>query len=237
MKIALASAPVQNGDVAHNLTQMAKYISQAREQGAELVCFGEAYLQGFHSLTWDFEADQNMALSYRAALFHIIAGWTMDSGMDVLFGFMERDGDQIYSSCALVSGGVLLQLYRRVSPGWKDCEKADGHYREGTEAATFTYRGKRCQIALCGDLWDETAPQFQQGADLIFWPVYLDYSKEAWENTARQEYAQKAASFCDQVLMVNSIDGTANGGACAFCNGTVQAELPMGTEGLLLVEV
>ena len=151
MKIALASASVQNGDVAHNLTQMAKYISQAREQGAELVCFGEAYLQGFHSLTWDFEADQNMALSYRAALFHIIAGWTMDSGMDVLFGFMERDGDQIYSSCALVSGGVLLQLYRRVSPGWKDCEKADGHYREGTEAATFTYRGKRCQIALCGD--------------------------------------------------------------------------------------
>lgn len=237
MKIALVSAPAHNGDVAFNLTQMAKFISQARDQGAELVCFGEAFLQGFHSLTWDFAADQNMALSCRSALFQIIAGWTMDSGVDVLFGFLERDGETVYSSCALVSGGVLLQRYRRISPGWKESGKTDDHYQEGTEAGTFSYRGKRCRIALSGDLWDETAAQFRQEADLLLWPVHLDYAKEAWEQEARQAYAQKAAEYCDHALMVNSVDDAANGGACWFQNGTCKAELPMGTEGLLLVEV
>jgi len=118
MKIALASAPIRNGDVAFNLTQMAKYISLAREQGAELVCFGEAYLQGFDALTWNFEEDRSTAISCSSGLFQIIAGWTRDSGIDVLFGFLEREGDAIYSACALVSGGELVLKYRRISKGW-----------------------------------------------------------------------------------------------------------------------
>ena len=237
MKIALASAPVRSGDVAYNLTQMAKYISLAKEQGAELVCFGEAYLQGFDALTWNFEEDRSMAVSCNSGLFQIIAGWTRDSAIDVLFGFLEREGDTIYSSCALVSGGALVMKYRRVSQGWKEYWKTDAHYREGECVGPFLYHGKVCMVALCGDLWDESAPRFRQSADLLIWPVYINYTKEEWENSAQMEYAQKAAEFCGDVLLINPVDKAAHGGSCWFQNGTVKAALPMNEEGLLVVEV
>ena len=237
MKIALASVPVRSGDVAYNLTQMAKYISLAKEQGAELVCFGEAYLQGFDALTWNFEEVRSMAVSCNSGLFQIIAGWTRDSAIDVLFGFLEREGDTIYSSCALVSGGALVMKYRRVSQGWKEYWKTDAHYREGECVGPFLYHGKVCMAALCGDLWDETAPLFKQDVDLLFWPVYINFSIEAWNSGTQREYADKAAEFCENVLLINPVDKDAYGGSCWFRNGAVKAELPMGEEGLLVVEV
>ena len=237
MKIALASTPVRNGDVASNLTQMAKYISLAKEQGAELVCFGEAYLQGFDSLTWDFEEDKGTAVSCNSGLFQIIIGWTRDGGIDLMFGFLERDGEEIYSSCALVSQGALVRKYRRVSKGWKEYSRTDGHYREGSEVELFEYKGRRCLMALCGDLWDDTAPRFKQDAELLFWPVYIDFSQEEWEGHARKEYVEKAAEFGGDVLMINPLDSNALGGSCWFRDGEVKANLPLGEEGLLLVEV
>lgn len=237
MKLALASAEVRHGDVAFNLSQMAKYISEARDAGADLVCFGEAYLQGFDTLCWQYEADKAMAVSCSSPLFRIIAGWTRDSGVDVLFGFLERDGDAIYSSCALVSNGELVQKYRRMSRGWKEYTRTDEHYREGTDAEAFVYRGKRCVIALCGDLWDDTAPVFRQGQDLTLWPVYVDFSEEEWEQGTRQEYAEKAAEFGGDVLMINPLSREAKAGSCWFRNGAVLAEQPAGQEGLLVVEL
>jgi len=237
MKIALASAPVRNGDVAYNLSQMARYISMARDQGADLVCFGEAYLQGFDALEWNYEMDRSTAVSCGSPLFQILAGWTKDSGVDLLVGFLERDSERIYSACGLISSGSLIQKYRRVSRGWKDGEKSDCHYREGTEVPVFSYRGKRCMTALCGDLWDDTAPMFRQEADLLLWPVWIGYTKEEWENGVQAEYAQKAAEFCNQTLLINPLGGTAHGGSCVFSGGAVAAALPMDEEGLLVVEL
>ena len=237
MKIALASAPVRDRDVAHNLTQMAKYLSMAKAQGADLVCFSEAYLQGFASLDWDFETDKSTAVSCNSGLFQIVSGWTRDGSIDLMFGFLERDGEAIYSSYALFSKGELTQKFRRVSKGWKEYWKTDSHYREGTEVKPFDYRGKRCLMALCGDLWDETAPLFKQDVDLLFWPVYINFSIEAWNSGTQREYADKAAEFCENVLLINPVDKDAYGGSCWFRNGAVKAELPMGEEGLLVVEV
>jgi len=236
MKIALASAPVRNGDTAHNLTQMAQYIWKAKEQGAELVCFGEAYLQGFDALTWEFEEDRTTAASVHSPVFQIIAGWTKDTGVDVMFGFLERDGDTIYSSCALVAGGELIHRYRRISRGWKEFTKTDGHYREGTEVSVFEYRGRTCLIALCGDLWDCTE-RFKQGQEILFWPVYIEYTKKEWENGEQQAYAQKAAEVGGQVLMINPVDADAHGGSCRFEHGTVKDALPMDTTDILILEL
>jgi len=233
MRIALATAPVRHGDVAHNLSQMAKYISMAKEQGADLVCFGEAYLQGFDALNWNYEEDRTMAVSCTSPLFQIIAGWTKDSGVDLLFGFLERDGQELYSSCALMGQGKLLFKYRRVSQGWKSAT-ADHHYRQGMEIPVFSYKGKTCAVALCGDLW-EHPEQFHLGEDLLFWPVYVDYSEEQWQ-TAQTEYAEQAQKVCSDVLMINALDRNARGGSCHFCNGEVTAMQPLGEEGLLIVE-
>ena len=66
MRIALASARVRNNDMAFNLSQMRKYMAQAREQNADLVCFGEAFLQGFDALFCGFVPLCRCGVVYKA---------------------------------------------------------------------------------------------------------------------------------------------------------------------------
>ena len=154
MKIALASAKFKNNDVPFNLRQIEDCMLQAKEAGAELVCFGEAFLQGFDALTWYWERDRDVAVTTDSEVFRALERLTADTGIDLLVGFLEREEEEIYSSCALLSEGRAVHNYRRISRGWKDFRKTDGHYREGREVTPFRWRGRTCLIALCGDLWD-----------------------------------------------------------------------------------
>ena len=235
MKIALASARFINRDLDYNVAQMERFMRQARSEGAELVCFGEAFLQGFDAYQWEYSAERKLAVSMNDALFHHLCQLTLDIGIDLLFGFLEAEGDRLYSSCALLSKGEVLHCYRRISHGWKEYAKTDEHYCEGSAVTPFPYRGHTCAIALCGDLWD--APErFVLGQDVLFWPVYIDYTPEEWQNGEREEYARQAALVCSRTLLINSID-SACGGCSFFRNGQVTAELPMGSEDLLVVDL
>jgi len=239
MKIALASARFVNGDISFNLRQIERYMVQAKELGAELVCFGEAFLQGFDALCWDWERDREAAVSTDSALFQTLLRLTEKTGIDLLLGFLERDGETLYSSCALLGGGKLLHRYRRVSRGWKDFRKTDGHYREGDDVTPFSYRGKTCLMALCGDLWD-FPERFRQGQDVLFWPVYVNFSLEECREAFRTDYARQARSVCTRTLLIGSVtappDPEAFGGCCNY--GTDSgAFLEPGQEGLLVADV
>lgn len=237
MRVALASARIVDGDTGHNLAQMERYVKEAKAKGAELVCFGEAFLQGFNALSWQYEEDRKTALSVDSPEFARIKALTEESGIDVLFGYNELDAGCIYSSCALISGGHILHNYRRISKGWKEYWKTDEHYREGTGAAVFDYKGRRCAIALCGDLWDYPE-RFAMGEEVLFWPVYVSISREEWENGERSDYAHQAGLGCAHTLYVNSLcEDDAIGGAISFLNGEIGAELPIFCEGLLCVEI
>lgn len=239
MKIALASAKFKNGDVPFNLFQMEKYMGDAKAAGAQLVCFGESFLQGFDCLTWDYERDRAMALTISSPEIACLCSQTEKIDIDVLFGFIEREGESLYSSCALLGRGRCLQLYRRISTGWKEIRHTDDHYREGTEVEPFCYRGRSCLIALCGDLW-VYPERFAGKAELLFWPVYVDFTAEQWEHDELPAYTHQAGEACPDTLLINSLtDGEAPafGGCCHFSGGTVAAALPMGREGLLVIEI
>ena len=237
MKIALASAKIVDNDISFNLSQIKNYMKDAKLMGAELVCFGEAFLQGFNALSWQYEEDKNIALSTSSDEFSQIKALTQQIGIDVLFGYNELDGDAIYSSCALISNGEVCHNYRRISRGWKEFSKTDGHYKEGASVDIFEYKGKKCVIALCGDLWDHPE-RFALGEDLLLWPVYVSWTKEEWENGGKLEYAEQANLCCKNTLYVNSLcDNDAFGGAAHFLDGNVERELPIMHEGLLQVEI
>ena len=237
MRIALASARMVNRDIRYNLSQMERWMADAQKEGAELVCFGETFLQGFDAFSWCFENDQTMAISTDSDMFVEICRMSMKHEIDVLFGYVELDGDSLYSSCALISGGKLHHNYRRISRGWKEYTKTDGHYREGDTVEVFHYKGKKCVIALCGDLWDY--PEcFDLGEDLLFWPVYVSWTVEEWENSGKAEYAKQAIKCCPNTLYINSIcENDALGGAAFFKKGTVRKDLPMNNEGMLFIEI
>ena len=237
MKIALASVRIVDRDINYNLSQIERYMKEAKEMGADLVCFGEAFLQGFSALSWQYEKDKKIALTIFSPEFERIKALTNEIRIDVLFGYNELDDDTIYSSCALIADGTIIHNYRRISRGWKEYSKTDEHYKEGSTVEVFEYKGKKCVIGLCGDLWDYPE-RFALGEDLLLWPVYVCWTKEEWENGGKIEYAEQAKLCCENTLYINSIcDGDAFGGAAHFLDGKVQKELPIFKEGILVVQI
>lgn len=237
MRIALAAARHINRDISYNLAKMERFMREAAERSVDFVCFGEAFLQGFDCLDWDYETDCDMAITTQSGVFSYICTLSKEIGIDVLFGFIEREGETLYSSAALIAGGQLHQLYRRISRGWKVYWRTDEHYREGEDVCVFDYRDKRFTIALCGDLWD-CSERFALGEDVLLWPVHISYMQEEWNAGEGMEYAKQAQLACKTTLMINNIaDGDAHGGAFLFEAGEIKKAFEMDREGLLVVEL
>ena len=95
MKIALASVRIVDGDINYNLLQMECYMKVAKANGASLVCFGEAFLQGFNALSWQYEKDKDIAISTSSSIFSQIKEWTKQLCIDVLFGYNELVDDMM----------------------------------------------------------------------------------------------------------------------------------------------
>ena len=235
MRIGLAAYEFRNNDIFFNLRQIEKALQEVRGH-ADLLCFGEAFLQGFDALSWEYEKDKLIAVSRDSEIMNTLCRMTQEYGTDLLTGYIEKDAEALYSSCAVISEGKIVHHYRRISKGWKEFTRTDSHYREGTVAEAFEYKGRMIQIALCGDLWD-FPERFATDKPLI-WPVYVNYSPDEWQTEA-QEYACQAGRVSPLTLMVNSISGNpdAFGGAFVFENGKVCRMLSPGQEGILLTDI
>lgn len=244
MKCALAAVGFLNGDIDYNKAVLAGTLEKCAGR-ADIVLFGEAFLQGFDSLDFTAAHDTAVAVSREARLIHELCRMAKEYAVAVSFGFLEQDCGTFFSSQMTIDQtGRILDLYRRVSPGWKK-PSAGKEYREGSGFHTFDFLGKRVAVGLCGDLWYEEniARLNDLKPDLVWWPVYTDYSASEWNQTAKHEYAKQAGTLNAPVLYVNSVcldrpavREAARGGAALLENGSIKAELPAGREGLLIVE-
>lgn len=245
MKIALASAPVMNKKTDFNLQKMIDYMKVC-SQKAELILFGETALQGFDSLCWDYEQDKSTAVSLTDKPIQRACGAARENKIALSFGFIERGDDALYSSQIFIGkNGEIVNVFRRVSIGWKEYTKTDAHYCEGESFEKFRYGNKQFAIGLCGDLWTEGKPDEMKGlnADVVLWPVWCDYDPEEWNKTIKYEYADQAALCGKEVLLVNpycadpELKEYAAGGCVHFQNGKIQDEHPSGKPGVLIVDV
>lgn len=235
MKIGLADYEFVNGDIEHNISQIEKGLKAAQGR-ADLLCFGETFLQGFDSLNWQYENDRYIAVAAGSETMRRLGRLAGQHHTDLLVGYIESYEDAIYSSCAVFEAGELTYNYRRISKGWKEYSITDGHYREGTETDGFTYRGRRVKLALCGDLWD--FPERFRTDGLLIWPVYVNFTREEWAGY-EPEYAGQAALAASKTLMVNSISRSPDscGGAFCFTDGRTESKLELYKEDILIVEV
>ncbi len=245
MKCALAAVGFINGDVAHNKAVLADTLRQCAGK-ADVVLFGEAFLQGFYGINFVVEHDRTTAISREDKVIQEIGALAKEYVLAVSFGFIEKDCDTFFSSQMTIDQtGQIIDVYRRVSPGWKE-PFAGKEYGEGEAFHTFTSLGKKVAIGLCGDLWyEENITRLNAlQPDVIWWPVYTDYNDLAWNSTTKLEYAEQAGKINAPVLYVNSVcidkaaeDEIAKGGAALFAHGSIQEELPAGKAGTLIVEI
>ena len=233
MRIGLASYKVENKNTEFNISQIERAMIKATGK-ADLLCFGEAVLQGFDSLCWNYEDDKEMAITTDSETMNRLKKLTEHYGIGIAFGYIEKDGETLYSSYAVIDAGNIVHNYRRISRGWKEFTRTDDHYREGDDTADFSFRGKKMMVGLCGDLWDY--PERFKTDNLLIWPVYVNFELEEWKQRI-PKYAEQAAGIADEVLMINPIDNCpiSHGGAFHFHKGKLIERIPFDTEDTLIV--
>ena len=244
MKCALAAVGFINENITYNKNvitdTMIKYAGKA-----DIILFGEAFLQGFYGAKFDPEQDETIAIAKDDSVIKEICSVAKQHSIAVSFGFIEKEEDIFYSSQITIDAeGKVLDLYRRVSPGWKE-NFAGERYCEGKEFHTFDFMGKKTTVGLCGDLWfDENMEAINAlEPEMVFWPVYTDFNYVEWNTAVKLEYAEQAGKLPCKVLYVNSVcldkeeEEIARGGAVLFENGCIVKEVPSGEENVLIVEV
>lgn len=72
---------------------------------------------------------------------------------------------------------------------------------------------------------------------------WKDYRADEWNSTIKHEYAEQAEKCGRRVLLINPYCADENaadaaaGGAVDFRDGKIQAELPAGNSGMLMINV
>lgn len=243
MKIALAALGFIDNDIDYNK----KVIINALEKfsNVDIIVFGESFLQGFDSLKFNYNEDIKIAVSINSNTIDEIKDACKLYNIAVSFGFFENFENNIYSSQITIdSKGNIINIYRRVSIGWKETYATE-EYKEGKSFNVFNFMNKRITIGLCGDLWyDENIDSINEfNPDIVLWPVYTDYNYNEWNTIIKYEYLEQANRINAKVLLVNSycknkndID-IARGGALYISNKKVVDEVLSGKEDILIVEV
>lgn len=244
MKIALEAIGFITNDIQYNKNKIINAI-QDNKGKADLIVFGETFLQGFECLSWKFDEDKEIALQQSNDIIIKIQRMAKENHVAVSFGYIEKCDGKLYSSQITIDNdGKVISNFRRVSAGWKE-EIADCNYCEGKEFSKFSLFGKSFAVGLCGDLWypENCVSIAKLNADIILWPVYTDFNYKEWNTTIKYEYAEQADKIGGIVLYVNSCcldeeaGEIARGGAVLFQNGKIMAETSAGEESVLYVEI
>lgn len=240
MKIGLVSSKNRDNDIEFNVNEIKRYVRENRD--VDLLCFGESFLQGFEDLCWTYEKDYKRAFSKDDEVIKELRKLARDYKTALSFGFIEKYEKNIYSSNMVIdSNGDIIDIFKRVSKGWKEAIATE-EYKEGTGFHSFILNSKLFVTAICGDLWhDDLLEKIDEiSADIMLWPLYIDYSIEQWNSEALYEYQERVKGIKCPVMMINSfvdLPDRANGGCYVFLNGSVDQLLPMGNIGVLKVEI
>lgn len=165
LRVALAQMNPHVGDLKRNTRKIIEMITQAREEGAEIVLFGELPVTGYPPE--DLLLKEHFLADSRAALDEI-AKATPD--ILALVGFPERTHD-VYNSLALIYGGEIKAVYRKMSlPNYGVFDERR-YFQSGPGGAIIDFGDARLGITVCEDIWTPGPPASDEalaGATVIF---------------------------------------------------------------------
>ena len=111
MKCALAAMGFIDGDIQYNKSVIIDTMKNYSDT-ADIVIFGEAFLQGFYCADFNVEHDEKIAVSRNDSIITEICSAAEEYKLAVSFGFIEKEGDLFYSSQLTVDqAGKVIDLY------------------------------------------------------------------------------------------------------------------------------
>lgn len=240
MIIALASPCIASA-LDEGLDKIKRFLSEASAQGAEIVCFPEAYLPGLRGQ--DFEVLPFERTQQERAL-QAVAQWARAYAVATILG-MERlteAGRQIAAFVIDARGQIQgYQTKNQLDP------TEDQFYVPGNTRRLFEINGMKFGVAICHEGWryPETVRWAAvRGAKIVFHPHHTGSDREGVRLT---QWGAASGPYYEKAMMMRSIENTIYFASVNYAlrfqesatsltapSGQCQAYLPYGQEGVLV---
>jgi N-carbamoylputrescine amidase len=243
MIIALASPRVATS-LDDGLGKIERLMSEAATQGAEIVCFPEAYLPGLRGQDFDvlpFDRTQ------QAHVLEAVQQYARTYSLATILG-MEKvtdAGRQIAAVVIDASGEIVgWQTKNQLAPS------EDTFYVPGNTRQLFEVNGTKFGVAICHEGWryPETVRWAAvRGAKIVFHPHQTGSDRNGIRLT---EWGSPSAPYYEKAMTLRSMENTIyfasvnyalrfqESATCLITpSGQCQAFLSYGQEGVLVQEV
>jgi predicted amidohydrolase len=247
MIIALAS-PCVASTLDEGLDKIKRFMSEASAQGAEIVCFPEAYLPGLRGQ--DFEVSPFDQTQHERAL-QAVAQWARTYEVATILG-MERltttattMGRQIVAFVIDAQGQIQgYQTKNQLDP------TEDQFYVPGNTRRLFEVNGVKFGVVICHEGWryPETVRWAAvRGAKIVFHPHHTGSDREG---VRLNQWGATDGPYYEKAMMMRSLENTIYLASVNYAlryqesatsliapSGQCQAYLPYGQEGVLVQDI
>ena len=243
MRIALASPRIA-ASLDDGLERIKRLMLDASNQGAQIVCFPEAYLPGLCGQ--DFEVP-HFELADQVRVLKAVSQWAQEFALGTIFS-MERitpEGRQI-AAFVIDARGVLqgIQSKNQLDPS------EDKFYVPGDSRQMFEVDGLKFGVAICHEGWryPETVRwAAARGAKIVFHPHHAGSDRQGVQ---LKEFATQGAPYYEQAMLMRARENTIYFASVNYAmryqesatalidpSGRCQAFLPYGQEGVLVQDI
>jgi len=239
MMVAACQPPVVMNDTERALSLVELHSMDAQRRGAKLICFPEAFLQGY-----DVRAEhvRNVALDLESADFSSILRRLDGIEPVIVLGLIEKRSGSFFNTAAVIARGNLVARYRKAHLIGNE----QAVFERGSDHCVFDVAGVKVGINVCYDLQfpESAAAASEAGAELLACPcnnLLRPTTAEEWKlrhNQIRSERAREARVWILSSDVTGEHEGRISYGPTALIDpeGTVVAQVPLMTTGLLVVE-
>ena len=242
MIIALASPGVASS-IDEGLDKIKRLLSEAAAQGAEIVCFPEAYLPGLRGQ--DFEVPP-FDRTQQERVLQAVAQWARTFAVATILGTerLTEAGRQI--AAFVIDAGGRIQGYQTKN---QLAPTEDQFYVPGNTRRLFEINGVKFGVAICHEGWryPETVRWAAvRGAKVVFHPHHTGSDHQGIPPT---EWGASGGPYpyYEKAMMMRSIENTIYFASANYAlrfqesatslidpSGRCQAYLPYGQEGVLI---
>src|SRR5919202_4618445 len=218
MRVTIGQINTTNGDYEGNTERILRAISQAREEGSDLIVFPEVAVQGYTSLDWFLARD--IVESSLKPLERIIPA---TKGLTAVVGTVRPTGSvqgrKLFNSAAVIRDGARLGFADKTLLPEYDVFDDPRYFQSGERRQLFDAGGERLGVVVCEDFWndktfwrerlyahDPTDEVIEMGATVVVSPNASPFNKaKMGERCAIVEHRSQASRL--PVVYVNLVGG------------------------------
>ena len=145
MNIAACQVEDIRNDIPRALSIVASSVARGEAEGADLICFPEAFLQGYE-VTADHVTEVAIDLSSAgfARALRTLSGFRPT----IVLGLIEREGDRFFNTAIAIARGRIVARYHKV----RLLESEQLIFTPGSSATVFEVAGVSVGLNICYDL-------------------------------------------------------------------------------------